>query len=175
LLLERARRRGYFYKSDHNDEVDGALAWLGEPFHVVGPDDPALTETIRRVVEELDFEGGIRRYPSDTYYGSGAWPVLTASLGWHHVAVDDLASAQDSLDWVAGHIDEHGRLAEQYGGEKRDPENYHDWARRWGPPAADLVWSHAMYIVLAKSIQDKAPQAHQNTEPTGSVLVHQEP
>lgn len=175
LVLDRGRRRGYFYKSDHNDQVDGALVWLGEPFHVVAPDDPALVETVRRVIDELDFDGGIRRYPGDTYYGSGAWPVLTASLGWHQAVTGDLAPAQARLDWVAGHVDDQGRLAEQFGGERRDPDNYQQWVRRWGPPAADLLWSHAMYIVLADSIQLRAPQTPKSAEPTGSALVHQEP
>lgn len=151
-LTERAREQGYFYKSDHSDQVDGSLLWLCEPFQVVAADDASFVETVRRIIADLQLEGGIRRYPDDVYYGSGAWPVLTASLGWVNVASGDLAGACERLDWVAGHVDEQGRLAEQFGGERRDPEHYEEWARRWGPPAADLVWSHAMYVVLAAEV-----------------------
>ena len=81
-LSTRPRRLGRFAKSDRDQQVDAALLWLCEPFHVVAPDEPAFAETLGRIVAELDFDGGVRRYPSDTYYGGGAWPVLTASLGW---------------------------------------------------------------------------------------------
>jgi hypothetical protein len=53
---------------------------------------------------------------------------------------------------VAARIDGEGRLPEQVGGDRRDPEHYHEWVARWGPSAADLVWSHAMYVVLATEI-----------------------
>jgi hypothetical protein len=26
---------------------------------------------------------------------------------------------------------------------------YREWVRRWGHPARDLLWSHAMYVLLA--------------------------
>jgi GH15 family glucan-1,4-alpha-glucosidase len=153
-LLAPARRLGYFPKSDHDHQVDGALLWLCRPFRVVAPDDPAFVETVRRIVAELDLDGGIRRYQTDTYYGGGAWPVLTASLGLYYAATGDLGAAQHRYDWVAGRTDGHGRLPEQVGGDRRDPEHYHEWVERWGPSAADLVWSHAMYVVLAADMAD---------------------
>jgi GH15 family glucan-1,4-alpha-glucosidase len=82
-VLGKARRDGYFSKSDHSTDVDGALVWLGVPFGLAALTEPALAETVRRVSTELDLHGGMRRYAADTYYGGGAWPVLTASLGWH--------------------------------------------------------------------------------------------
>ena len=82
-LVDDARRYGRFRKSDHSHDVDASLLWLCEPFHVVPPGEHAFVETVRRITAELDLDGGIRRYPGDTYYGGGAWPVLTASLGWH--------------------------------------------------------------------------------------------
>jgi GH15 family glucan-1,4-alpha-glucosidase len=158
-LLDVAHEHGYFHKSDHSDQVDGSLLWLCEPFHVVAADDANFVETVRKINSDLELDGGIRRYPDDVYYGSGAWPVLTASLGWVNVAAGDDVSAGQHLSWVSSHIDGQGRLAEQYGGEQRDPENYQEWARRWGPPAADLVWSHAMYVVLAAEVAAGRPQS----------------
>ena len=55
-------------------------------------------------------------------------------------------------DWVSSHFDEKGRLGEQFGGEQRDPEHYNEWVERWGPPAKDLTWSHAMYLVLCAAL-----------------------
>jgi GH15 family glucan-1,4-alpha-glucosidase len=169
-LVDQARSYGRFHKSDHSQEVDGSLLWLCEPFHVVPPGEGAFVETVRRIAGQLELEGGIRRYAGDTYYGGGAWPVLTASLGWYYTTTGDLEEAQRRLDWVADRVDAQGRLAEQFAGEKRDPEHYQEWVRRWGPPAADLIWSHAMYVVLATELESR--QAAQNfttaAEPIGS-------
>jgi GH15 family glucan-1,4-alpha-glucosidase len=162
-LLDQARRLGRFAKSDRDQQIDAALLWLCEPFHVVAPDEPAFAETLGRIVAELDFDGGVRRYPTDTYYGGGAWPVLTASLGWAHAVAGDLTAAQRRQDWVSDHFDDEGRLREQFGGDRRDPEHYREWVGRWGPSAADLVWSHAMYVVLAIEV------AGRNATSTGTT------
>jgi GH15 family glucan-1,4-alpha-glucosidase len=151
-VLDQAREDGYFRKSDHSPDVDGALLWLGEPFKLVGLREPAFVETVERISAQLDLDGGVRRNPTDTYYGGGAWPVLTASLGWYYASVGDLAEAEGYLSWIEARIDSDGRLGEQFGGEHRDPAGYEEWARRWGPPAADLLWSHAMYIILAAEL-----------------------
>ncbi len=67
--------------------------WLDEPFRVIGAADEHFAETVALIEEHLTLEGGIRRYPTDVYYGSGAWPVLTASLGWHYVRAGDVEAA----------------------------------------------------------------------------------
>lgn len=170
-LVDQGRRLGRFAKSDHDDQVDAALLWLGAPFAVVSPDDPAFVETRRLIVAELDFDGGVRRYPTDTYYGGGAWPVLTASLGWAYAVAGDLPAAQERQDWVAGHFDEQGRLGEQFGGDRRDPEHYHEWVGRWGLSAVDLVWSHAMYVVLATEVAARQATAN-GTVPAIHALLH---
>ena len=156
-VWDRARRDGYFCKSDHSADVDGALLWLGVPFQLAPLDDPALLGTVARVVAELDLEGGVRRNPADTYYGGGAWPVLTASLGWYYASAGDWARAERCLSWVEARFDDEGRLGEQFGGEGRDPASYQQWVARWGPPAADLLWSHAMYIILATELAARRP------------------
>ena len=38
------------------------------------------TTPVALIKERLTFEGGTRRYPTDVYFGSGAWPVLTDRL-----------------------------------------------------------------------------------------------
>ncbi len=150
ILTSNASRLGHFVKSSQNDDVDASLLWLGAPFQVVSTDDPLLAATVALIEDRLTLDGGIRRYPTDTYFGSGAWPVLTASLGWHYAELGDVAKAQECLDWVAGHFDRRGRLGEQFGGEIRDPRHHAEWVERWGPPAADLTWSHAMYVILTR-------------------------
>ncbi|MGA3216929.1 MAG: glycoside hydrolase family 15 protein [Acidimicrobiales bacterium] len=151
-LRDSAMNFGRYVKSTESDEVDASILWLSTPFRVVEPDDRNFAETVRVIEERLRLDGGLRRYPTDTYFGSGAWPVLTASIGWHYLSVGDPDAARLARDWVAAHFDEQGRLGEQFGGERRDPEHYLEWVERWGPPAKDLTWSHAMYVVLCAAL-----------------------
>jgi GH15 family glucan-1,4-alpha-glucosidase len=48
--------------------------------------------------------------------------------------------------------DEHGQLPEQVPATLIDPNYYQPWVRDWGPPASPLLWSHAMYVILAKKL-----------------------
>ncbi|HTV10644.1 MAG TPA: glycoside hydrolase family 15 protein [Acidimicrobiales bacterium] len=169
-LLDEARNNGRFRKSNDNTSVDASSLWLCEPFGLVGPAEGPFAETVREILRELDFEGGLRRYPEDTYYGGGAWPVLTASLGLCQVAAGDVDAAGARLEWVGHRVDKAGRLAEQFWGERRDPVHYREWVDHWGPPAADLVWSHAMYVALACRLDEVRAAANvtTTTEPIGS-------
>lgn len=153
---EGTTRLGRFVKSTDSDAVDSSLLWLATPFGLAEPNDPHFIDTVRVIEDQLTFEGGLRRYPIDTYYGSGAWPVLTASLGWHYAVAGDHAAARRCQEWIADHFDAEGRLAEQFGGERRDPRHYDEWVERWGTPAADLTWSHAMHVVLCKELETQA-------------------
>jgi GH15 family glucan-1,4-alpha-glucosidase len=153
-LLNDATRNGFFVKSSESSAVDASLLWLSTPFAVVRPENAPFATTVDKIVSELTFDGGLRRYPTDTFYGSGAWPVLTGSLGWHYLALGDLDGARRCRDWISAHFDRLGRLGEQFGGEERDAEHHLEWVERWGPSAQDLTWSHAMYVVLSIGIKD---------------------
>jgi len=153
-VIDSAAQLGHFAKSNENQDVDASVLWLGTPFRVVAPSDPHFARTVSMVEDRLTLEGGLRRYPTDTYFGSGAWPVLTASLGWHYAALGNLTEARRCRDWVAAHFDSLGRLGEQFGGESRDAQHYLEWVDRWGPPAQDLTWSHAMFVVLSMAIDE---------------------
>ena len=152
-LWRSAQERGHFTKSNVNDDVDASVLWLSKPFGVVDPYEASFVATASLVQARLELNGGIRRYPTDVYFGSGAWPVLTASLGWHYAAIGQLAEARRCLEWVMGHFDDQGSLGEQFDGELRDPVNHKFWVDKWGPPAKDLMWSHAMFIVLALALE----------------------
>ena len=156
-LKEGAERRGYFVKSSDSDDVDASCLWLTTPFGVVDSDDEHFAATVALIEERLTLNGGIRRYSTDVYFGSGAWPVLTGSLGWHYASRGNRDSAERCRAWIAEHFDASGLLGEQFDGEDRDYEHYHEWVKRWGPPAKDLMWSHAMYIVLNVALDGADP------------------
>lgn len=154
-------------KSTENDGVDGSELWLLAPFGVVEADDPNFVRTVAAIEDQLILNGGIRRYSSDIYFGSGAWPVLTASLGWHYVTIGNLSGAKRCLKWVAARFDADGHLGEQFDGELRDRKHFDEWVERWGPPARDLTWSYAMYIVLKMAI-DQAEDVIDGSSRSGS-------
>jgi GH15 family glucan-1,4-alpha-glucosidase len=153
-LVDGASRSGFYVKSSTNGDVDASTLWLTSPFGVVDASDEYFAKTVSLIEDRLALNGGIRRYPTDVYFGSGAWPVLTGTLGWHYVSVGDFESAERCREWIAAHFDEKGRLGEQFDGEERDYEHYHEWVLRWGPPAKDLVWSHAMFVVLSLELEE---------------------
>jgi GH15 family glucan-1,4-alpha-glucosidase len=152
--LQDAAVNGVYAKSSENNDVDASELWLLAPFKVVEVSDRIFVETVATIEDRLTFEGGIRRYSTDVYFGSGAWPVLTASLGCHAVATGDIEKAKRCLAWIASHFDDEGLLGEQFGGERRDRNHFDEWVQRWGPPAMDLTWSHAMYVVLSIEIKE---------------------
>jgi GH15 family glucan-1,4-alpha-glucosidase len=155
FLLAMGSQRGRFPKSHSNSEVDASALWLCVPFGVIPADDPLLAATADAIKAELDTGGGIRRYAADTYFGGGAWPVLTASLGLHWLATGDAEAARQYLAWIEEKFDAEGRLGEQFGGEFLNPAKYREWVQKWGHPARDLVWSHAMYVLLAVAAGDQ--------------------
>ena len=137
-----------FKKSTLSGEVEASTLWLARPFGLISPDSTRFSAMVERIERHLIHDGGVRRFESDTYFGGGAWPVLTASLGWHYVAQGDLAKARALLARIESHFSPDGLLGEQFGGDTRDPTMFAEWVTRWGPPAQCLTWSHAMHLVL---------------------------
>ena len=175
-VFEDSARVGHFVKSSANDDVDGSLLWLSVPFGVVDPADPIFAATVALIEDRLGFDGGIRRYSADVFFGSGSWPVLTGSLGWNYVAIGNLDRAIRCRDWVAAHFDAEGRLGEQFGGEARDPKHFREWVELWGPPAQDLTWSHAMYVVLSIALEclDDSDEVKQSRPAMDSIPASRE-
>jgi len=156
-IASRVSNGGTFAKSSAHAGVDASLLWLAVPFGAVEVQDPVMAATASAIEEGLALDGGIRRYKEDTYYGGGAWPLLTAWLGWYRASQGDLEAARRCASEVERRYDSAGRLPEQVGGETRDPTDYLLWVGRWGEPAADLTWSHAMYFVLWDQLNKRAP------------------
>jgi GH15 family glucan-1,4-alpha-glucosidase len=154
-LATRHVRNGSYVKHEESDLVDGSLLWLALPFGIAAVDDPVMARTAARVADELTGPtGGVRRYLGDTFYGGGEWLLLTAWLGWYHAEAGDRATAERLRGWIESHATAEGHLPEQVTDAPQAAAQVAPWAAKWGPVATPLLWSHAMYLVLAHALRD---------------------
>lgn len=135
-----------------NDAVDASLLWLIAPYELATPDMPVAAQLLRRIETELeDVAGGVHRYRDDTYYGGGAWPLLTVALARARLRrgqPGDRALAEQALRWIEAQADEAGLLPEQVPDHALHPDRIDEWRSHWGESARPLLWSHATYLVL---------------------------
>lgn len=152
-ILEKAVYKGYLVKFPGSFTVDASLIGLAVPYNVFDLDDPLIKNTIQRIEISLLRGGGVHRYPTDTYFGGGAWSLLTAWLGWYYARTGSQVQAQAALQWIEAQATSAGDLPEQVPLDLNDPNYYEPWVDRWGPPATPLLWSHANYLILAKALE----------------------
>jgi len=151
FVLEHGVKDGRFVKSLGHAAVDANLLWLSLPFGLVAVDDPRMAETVRQMEQELVRGWGVHRYPQDVYYGGGQWLLLSAWLGWYDVRTGRRREAEQILAWIESKWTPAG-LPEQVQDHMLAPDAYQEWVNRAGKPAVPLLWSHAMYLVLAKEL-----------------------
>ena len=73
---------GAFTKWSGSTAVDASLLWMAAPYELLVPTEPRFAATLSRIESELiSADGGVHRYRADTFYGGGAWPLLTAAYG----------------------------------------------------------------------------------------------
>ena len=149
LVRADAARLGHLAKWLGGDAVDASLLAVATPFDMFPVDDPLMVATTERIERELVHEGGVHRYSLDTFYGGGEWLLLAALLGWHQNRSGRSHSALCQLEWVARHASSDGHLPEQVNDHLLSPDLEPVWIDRWGPVAAPLLWSHAMFLTLA--------------------------
>ena len=137
------------------DSVDASLLWAAVPYGVLDLVDTRMVSTVRAIEQGLARGGGVRRYSADTYYGGGQWVLLTAWLGWYYCRTGEMEKASACLRWVEGQAAEDGCLPEQISRDLVDPVLYEPWTVCWGPPANPLLWSHAMYLILRRELDDR--------------------
>jgi GH15 family glucan-1,4-alpha-glucosidase len=122
---------------------------------MLDPSDPLIRTSVARIESDLRCNrGGVYRYLADTYYGGGEWLLLAAWLGWYYAETGDIDQAEELRHWVEDQADPSGQMPEQVSSHLLSPSHYEEWEKRWGPIANPLLWSHAMYIILEKAIQE---------------------
>lgn len=154
FILEHGVINGHITKSIGVPEVDASLLSLAVPYQVVELDDPIFQATYDRILKELvEAEGGVYRHRGDTYYGGGEWVLLAAWLGSVACKRGDLSLAKRQLEWVEEQATPQGELPEQVSRHLLAPAYLAEWIDRWGLPAKPLLWSHAQYLILKKSLE----------------------
>lgn len=156
-LLADTKLFGHFVKFPNSLAVDASLIGLAVPYGVIALDDPIMLKTIGYIESTIMHENGLHRYAEDSYYGGGAWVLLTAWLGWYYI---ELAKKRPDLNdelqqkikacktWIEARSQDGFALPEQIAENLNVPSYYSTWVERWGNIASPLLWSHAKYIIL---------------------------
>ena len=156
-LLTSAGAFGHFVKFPEAPAVDASLLGLSIPYDVVPPDDPVMLKTVESIEATIVHDGGVHRYSRDTYYGGGAWVLLTAWLGWYYselaVKRPDLATIlqgkiQTCQNWIEKRAENNLDLPEQVAENLNVASQHSTWVERWGEVASPLLWSHAKYLIF---------------------------
>ncbi len=134
------------------DAVDASLAACVVPFAAIAVEDPVAQATLDEIETQLEVGGGVHRFAADVFYGGGQWLLLSCLLGWNRVAAGDVDAGWKYLQWAAAQADPDGDLPEQVAGHLLHPEHQQEWIDRWGTVANPLLWSHAMYLILAHEL-----------------------
>ena len=153
-LSQKAVYQNRFVKYIGSTSVDASLLWLTVPFNVFAAHDPYVINTVKTLEERVLHEGGVHRFPEDTYYGGGEWLLLSSWLGWYYKTVGRIEDAIKQLEWVENQADELGLMTEQVLHHVNDSSFIEQWINKWGPVAKPLLWSHAMYLVLNEQLKN---------------------
>lgn len=139
--------KGYArYELAFDPVLDVSLLGLSVPFALLPPDDERMRRTAEAVAKRLTVPGvgGLRRYEGDRYAGGNPWILTTLWLALYDVAVGNRARASELLQWGVEHRTALDLLPEQVDRVSGKPA--------WVIP---LTWSHAMFVLLVKAMEDK--------------------
>ena len=157
-VLAGAKPFDHFLKFPDSPVVDASLLGLAVPYGVVAPDDPLMLNTVERIEATILKDGGLHRYAADSYYGGGAWILLTAWLGWYYAELAIkcpeltpglIQKIETCQSWIESRASHHPHLPEQVAEHLNVSAYYSTWVQRWGEVASPLLWSHGKYIILS--------------------------
>lgn len=146
-------KNGLATKSSSRDDIDSSSLGFIVPFGVAPSSAFNPERQLSKIVSELGKSGGLQRYVSDTYYGGGAWILLTAWGAWAAVSLGRFDLAEELLAWIEKKADDAGNLPEQISDPDQNAEYLKEWNDRWGISANPLTWSHAMYVIAVHALK----------------------
>ncbi|HET7564443.1 MAG TPA: glycoside hydrolase family 15 protein [Gemmatimonadaceae bacterium] len=156
--------------------IDGPAGLVVSPdalalvrFGLRAPDDPRITNTVKAIDAllrvELPYGPGWRRYNGDRYgehvdgspyNGDGVgrcWPLLTGERAHYELAAGHVDRAKELLRVMEASANESGFIPEQSWDGPPMPA-LELWPGRPSGSAMPLVWAHAEYLKLCRSIAD---------------------
>jgi len=126
--------------------IDASVLGLAWPFEIIEAKDERFKNTIKKIEEELVFDGGVKRFQFDYYdgegtsgEGGGAWPICNFWMSLAYIKAGNEKMAKHYFKWVVDRIKDDGMIAEQI---------FVDYRQGIKP----LAWSHAMFIFAAKEL-----------------------
>jgi GH15 family glucan-1,4-alpha-glucosidase len=151
-VLDNCLEDGRLKKCIDLAAIDANLLWTAIPFKLFEVNDLIIEKTVKAIEDNLVHNGGVHRYPEDTYYGGGEWIVLSAWLGLYYCQVKELDKAKEMLAWIESKANNKGELAEQSLEHVNNKNYISKWKSLWGEVASPVLWSHAMYLILVSNI-----------------------
>jgi glucoamylase len=138
-------------------------------FGLRAPEDPRIVDTVRVIDAllrvETPFGPAWHRYNDDGYgehedgspfdgTGTGRlWPLLTGERAHYELAAGNSGEAERLMKVMAAFTNEGGMIPEQIWDSRDIPERELSFGRPSGS-AMPLVWAHAEYIKLTRSLRD---------------------
>ncbi len=151
-ILNHHKYNGYISKFMDDPQVDASLIGLCIPYNLFSHNDAVMQKTIFQIEQQLNNNGGVKRYSNDSYFGGGEWILLSAWLGWYYCQANEIAKARELQQWIEEQAIRQHNLPEQVPNNLRYPEKFNYWEKRWGKIANPLLWSHAKYIILKNNL-----------------------
>ncbi|HPR95210.1 MAG TPA: glycoside hydrolase family 15 protein [Thermotogota bacterium] len=148
FIEEECVTEGRLRKSTLNSGVDSSLIWGVCPYKLWEVQTPLVRNTISKIEEDLFFEGGLKRYCEDSYFGGGSWILLSASLALYYQETGQEEKVGLIERWIESQADAEMNLPEQVSEHLLFDDYYEEWLNKWGKIANPLLWSHANYIKL---------------------------
>jgi len=129
----------------YDDTIDISLLGLDFPFEILRTDDEKMKSTAEQIEKVFNYKiGGIGRYPTDVYYGGNPWILTTLWLAIYYARLGERDKASNLINFVIDKTPELGLMPEQL------DKNTGDFVS-----AFPLGWSHAMFVIALKELENK--------------------
>ena len=152
FVMEKGVSNGHITKWIGTDSVDGSLAALIAPLNWI-TEKEIVQSTLDAISAQLGTLG-THRHLKDVYFGGGPWPLLSVFLALGKASQGDHESAREALEWLTKCANESLEFPEQLPVDLLHPEQRESWVIKWGNPAEPLLWTHAMFLILKKKVEE---------------------